>query len=295
MGFGFDGHSTNNQDLGAGSDANASLRDQQRQIEQGNRFTFGGHMGVDANGNPDPNATNSANTEAWRYQNMGGDWARMGAPTINYGQANGYMGMGDAARMQQAQALGLQQSAAMGNAPSAAASMMGMGNAQAMRNQMAMAANARGAGGMGVAGFQAANNMGQLQGQNIAQTGQLRAQEMAQARDAYMQGASGMRGQDYAAAGMTGGWAQNQAALEMQQRQLGLQGQLGFEQLGYNVNDAQLRAQMQLESAQQGHWQAQSNLDAASQRASDANTWKGVSLGAGAVGGGMGGSSYGGM
>lgn len=196
-----------------------------------------------------------------RFQGLGAAWANRQAPQLNLDQANGYMQSGDQARQSQADALGMMQTAAQGNAPSAAAQQMAIGNADAMRAQLSAAAGARGAGAMGAAGYNAAQMGGQMTAQNVAQTGMLRAQEMAQARDAYMQGASGMRGQDYGAAGLAGGWAGQNAGLTMQQRQLGLQGQLGFEGLGNQVQEDQLNANIQKQAQMQGHWQGQSGLD----------------------------------
>jgi hypothetical protein len=225
-----------------------------------------------------------AEQDVARYQGLGAQWANMQAPQTDYGQANRFLGMGGDDWRQQQQALELSRQAALGQAPSVAAQQMAMGNDAAMRSQLAMAGSARGAGAMGAAYYGAGQNMGNLQAQNIAQTGALRAQEMAAARGEYMAGATGMRNQAYSAAGLTGGWAQNQAALEMQQRQLAAGTQLGYEQMGYNVNNAQLQALIAQQAQAEGHWMAQSGLDQASQQAATSNAIDAGSGAAGAVG-----------
>lgn len=81
-------------------------------------------------------------------------------------------------------ALGMLQAAAMGNAPSQAQAVMQAGTDQAIRAQMAMGAS----GGFNPANLRGAQSQGALlQQQSINQAAQLRAQEMAQARQAYGQ------------------------------------------------------------------------------------------------------------
>ncbi len=110
----------------------------------------------------------------------------------NYGQvANEY-----ASRGIQSNALDLAQSAAQGNQPSAAQYMMNSGMNTAMANQQAIAGGARGAGALALAGGNMAANNANLQSQAFNQGGQMRAQEMAQARDAYGNLSTQQRGQD---------------------------------------------------------------------------------------------------
>jgi hypothetical protein len=81
-------------------------------------------------------------------------------------------------------ALGMLQAAAMGNAPSQAQAVMQAGTDQAIRAQMAMGAS----GGFNPANLRGAQSQGALlQQQAINQGAQLRAQEMAQARQTYGQ------------------------------------------------------------------------------------------------------------
>lgn len=164
--------------------------------------------------------------------------------------ASQYMG----AQGAQANSLGLMQSAAEGNAPSAAELTMQKGTEDSIRAQMAMANSTR--GGFGLANAQKnAQQAGMAMEQgNAQQAGVLRAQEMATARDQYAQaalaqGAQGISqegmgqnaelaaaaGQLNATQGMTG--AQLAAAQSGQQgmlsaAQLGQAGQLGAMQGG---------------------------------------------------------------
>jgi hypothetical protein len=300
MGLPIKGHDEANDDLFS-SGANPQMNPDNPQ----NARNFGGY-GMQYNSPGDTTSgiarQSGADDYTQRYQGLAGQWMGMQAPQADYGQANGYlgqaggyMGMSDQARQSQMDALGMERQAAMGQVPSVAQQQMQMGNADAMRGQLAMAASARGAGAMGAAHYNAGQNMGMMQSQNIAQSGMLRAQEMANARNAYMQGASGVRGQDFAGAGMagnfanmTGSWAQNQAALRMQQQQLALQGQLGYERMGYDVQNAQLQANLQSRGMDEGHWQSQSGLDQHSTDRDTQNFWKGLGAVTGGAAGGMG-------
>lgn len=150
-------------------------------------------------------------------------------------------GLGDQSRGSQLDALQMMQGAAMGNAPSQAAIMMRQGNDQAVANQMGMAAGARGPAAMAMAQQQAMGNASNMSTNNMNNMGALRAQEMAQARGAYMGGASGMRGQDDSR-------SQFGSDLELRRRALQQQGSLAYEGMSMGVNQAQLGAR----GAQQG-------------------------------------------
>lgn len=147
------------------------------------------------------------------------------------------------ARAEQMQALGLQRDAALGNAPSVAQLQMRAGLDQAVRSQESMRASARGASGIALADYQAAGNIAAQQQQVTNQMGTLRAQEMAQARDAYMQGAGGIRGQDYSAAGQAAGMAQFQAEQQAAQKRANDAYGLGLFGLAEGVRGQQLGAQ----------------------------------------------------
>lgn len=96
----------------------------------------------------------------------------------------------------QAGALQLSREAAMGMAPSEAAYQMQQGLDRGIATQQAQMGSARGAAGVAMAGANAANNTANLQNQTFMQAGQLRAQEMAQARGAYNDMSNQVRGQD---------------------------------------------------------------------------------------------------
>lgn len=117
-------------------------------------------------------------------------------PTSLAGEDSGQVANEYASRGIQSNALGLAQQAAQGNAPSAAQYMMNSGLNTAMANQQAIAGGARGAAGLALAGGNMAGNNAAMQSQAFNQGGQLRAQEMATARDQYGNLATGQRGQD---------------------------------------------------------------------------------------------------
>lgn len=110
-----------------------------------------------------------------------------------HGQAAGQ------SRESQASALSLQQQAAMGNAPSRAELLSRHQMDQAASGQQSLAAGARGPAALAMAQQQAAGNTARSMSDISANTSAMRADEMARARDAYMAGASGMRGQDMSA------------------------------------------------------------------------------------------------
>lgn len=139
-------------------------------------------------------------------------------------------------------ALQLHREAAMGLAPSQAAYLMQSGLDRSLANQQSMAAGARGASAIAMAQGNAQANNAALQNQAFTNAAAMRAGEMAQARGAYGDLASGIRGQDLNRLGMGNQMSQFNAGLNDQYR-LGM-GQLG---LGYynaaqRPHDAQLSA-----------------------------------------------------
>ncbi len=139
-----------------------------------------------------------SNTRANTFMGQSADAfnTAMGGPGLS--GENPYLTARDASDREgdQTQALGLMRDAAMGNAPSVAQIQMRQGLDQALGNQQAMAGGARGAGGLALAGGNAAANMAMLQNQGSANSGMLRAQEMAQARGAYGDLSGAVRAQD---------------------------------------------------------------------------------------------------
>ncbi len=140
------------------------------------------------------------NDSSWQLGNTAGDAMRNGyAPQVGStyaGEKAGDVANEYASRGIQSNALGLAESAANGNQPSAAQYTMNQGLNTAMANQQAIAGGARGAGGLALAGGNMAGNQAAMQSQAYNQGGQLRAQEMAQARDLYGNLAGQQRGQD---------------------------------------------------------------------------------------------------
>lgn len=162
--------------------------------EMGPRQQIGGELGVDW--------VADQGYAGMKKAGMGGSWAlgqAMGAqdrgPMANeaqwlsdqeYGARNG----------DQAGSLQLSREAAMGMAPSEAAFMMQQGLDKASAQQAAQAGGARGAAALAQAQGNSASNVANMQQQAFSNAGQLRANEMAQARAQYGQQAGQMRAQD---------------------------------------------------------------------------------------------------
>lgn len=219
-----------------------------------------------------------ANDEALRMSQLGASWGGMQAPQIDYSGANRYSGLADQSRAEGLNALGLQREAAMGNAPSQAAILMGQANDQAMANQMSLAAGARGPAAMAMSQQSALGNQANMATQSANNIGALRAQEMAQARGAYSQQTAALRAQDLQAQGMSADQAYRQAGLEMQQRGLGAQTQLAYENLGYGIRNSQLAATQGLAQTNASLYQGQTAANMASRRAQERNALEGAKL-----------------
>lgn len=179
------------------------------------------------------------NNEVNRQQGNANDYRSMAA---------GSYGLSGQARGQQQDALGMMRQAALGNAPSVAAIQQKQGMESALRGQQAMAAGARGSAGLAGAQYNAAMNAGALQQSAVGQASQLRAGEMAQARDAYGNMTNSIRGQDIGQAG--------------QQGQLGL----GYENVLQNTQLGQMHGQQAAASLAEKSWEAQMAADEASAR-----------------------------
>lgn len=187
-------------------------------------------------------------------QGLGGAAAQQGKQYGNalFGQAKGLMGQGQTqydqgqqARGYEQNALGLMQSAAEGGQPSAAEIQMRQGIDASIASQMAMANSAHGGLAAAAAQRQAAQQGVAMQQAGVGQAAALRAQEMAQAREAYMQGAAGIRGQDlgaYQSAYGTGlGYAEGG-----EKGILGSEGlQQGYEGMGVGIENASAQSQTQ--------------------------------------------------
>ncbi len=163
-------------------------------------------------------------------------------------------------------ALMLQREAAMGNAPSAAAYQMQRGLDQSLGAQQAQMGAARGNAGIALASSGAAANSANLMNQTYNQAGQLRAQEMSNARGQYGELASQQRGQDLNRLGMGNDMANRNADRNDAYRlgAGGLANQFGNQGLGWyngstSANDADGR--LALGYAQLNSGIAQGNAD----------------------------------
>lgn len=140
-------------------------------------------MPVQRQGWTDPTA---AQSDLDRYRRKSDNALGTQAPTTAYDPRDSD---------EQRNATGLARDAALGNAPSAAQIQMKQGTEQAIAGQMAAAASATGgARAQAAAQHQAAAQGAALSQQNVANTAALRANEMAQARQAYI-GAAGQQRQ----------------------------------------------------------------------------------------------------
>lgn len=129
-------------------------------------------------------ANGAGNSAQWAAEAMRGGYGPQ--QQAFQAQSNpGQVAQEYASRGIQSNALGMAQDAAQGNAPSVAQGMMNQGLNTAMANQQAIAGGARGAGALALAGTNMAANNANLQANAFSQGGQLRAQEMATARDQF--------------------------------------------------------------------------------------------------------------
>lgn len=250
-----------------------------------------------------------------RYRGLGEAAAGRGAPSLDYGDANRHLNGGVTAlnqaygdrnlayeaRGEQLGALALQRSAAMGEQPSQAQLLGRSMIDQSLNAQLAGAASARGGTlAQAAAQRQAMQGAAQFRAQGAQQLSAMRADEMDRARGAYMQGASGIRGMDYAGAdqatriagartdmGRTAAqMAQAQGQLVMSQRALNDQTRQGYETMGFNTNQAALNAGLARAGAAQQADQFGQQMQLGQQEAT--NNLIGAGIGGGAtLGAGM--------
>lgn len=177
----------------------------------------------------DKDAYKYSGTDQTTYQNMRNDALNRQGPDI-------------ASRADQADAMSLYRSAAMGNGPSAAQATFNAANNAAMRQQLGMAAGARGGGLAQMAAQRSAMmNQGQMAGQAAQQAAILRAQEMQAAMAGYSGAATNMRGMDQ--------------QLAMDQRRLNDALAMGYEGFGSQAAGRTFEGQMSAESARQRAYQ----------------------------------------
>lgn len=154
------------------------------------------------------------------------------------------------ASQQQSAGLGMLYRTATGKGgPSIAQMQAGNQMAQAAANMRAQAASARGGGGNAAAAMRTAIRQGGAAGVAAAnQGGILRAQEQLAAQNAYMQGASQMRGQEQNRMGQSANWAFGNTAAQQANR---------------NANDA---ARQFFEAQRQGMFQGNQQAQQAGQQ-----------------------------
>lgn len=240
--------------------------------------------------------TSGADQDVQRYRSLGEAANNRAAYQLNYGNADsslnlatGEIGNADNARGAQTDSLGLARSAAMGQAPSQA-ELLGRNTLdQGFQQQLAAASSARGGSIGQAAAMRAAQQGGAAyyqQGTNALAA--MRANEMATARQDYANQAAGVRAGDLSSAGQYAGIgalqaqeANAQGQLEMQQRQLNQQGQQFGEQKAFDVNTAQLNADLQNQALAQGDRQFQVGVGLQQQQ--NAYNLMGAGIGAGAT------------
>ena len=208
-------------------------------------------LGLQSNINTDPYAVQRNNFAYGGYENGANDaTARlqgMGAQAQQRGLDPAMQAQQEQARQYQNLAAGSYIDTLRGRTPSVAQLQMQQGLQQAQQNAQSMAAGARGGGANQAAAMRSAlqANAG-LAGQTNAQSGQLRAQEMADARAGLLGAGNAMRGGDFQNQGQ---YLQNRGANDQYQtnmEQLGMQTQLG------NMQSMGRSEELQAQQAQHG-------------------------------------------
>ncbi len=213
-----------------------------------------------------------------RYRGLGEAAANRQAYNVDFDAAQGDRNNGNAARQGQILALNMQRQAALGNAPSRAEILGGQVGGQSLEGALSASAGAR-PGGMAAAQMAARGGMGAVQNGASQQLTGLRSQELGHALGAYGHGANVIRGGDYQAQAMAQQQAEAQAQAEIAQRHLNQQGQMGYEQMGVNTEQAQLDSKMRMAGVAN---QQQQTADAAND-ANDERWWKLEKAAAGSV------------
>lgn len=192
-----------------------------------------------------------------RYRDLG---ARTRAPVaLDQRQA-------DQARGLQMGALGLMDRAARGEAPSVAEAQGRLAGANIQRGAIAQTGGARGVGGAIAATNAAGRTMGDNLVGSLAGTTMARANEATQDRNAFAQGATGVRGQDIGAATTNAEMlAKSRAQDEARQQQ--------FEKMGWNTRNAELQSNVELQRQEDAKKEELAKMRAA-QANSEAGTAK---------------------
>lgn len=191
---------------------------------------------------------------------------------IDKGQSNYAAQQADYARQEQGAAMGLMRDRATGAAPSIAQMQADRQMDQARSAQASAAASARGPAGLAMAQQGAAANMAAQQQGISAQAQIAAAQERQAAEQAYFGAASGIRGGDVSQQQLYAQQAQQQAAVDMQQRQLNDQRSSTYDQGAWRVGEGNQAAAMQ----EQGYVAAGHNNAQGLNQATQQSNSKGV-------------------
>lgn len=169
--------------------------------------------------------------------------AKRQAYQMDYGQGNIDRATAGATRDRQVAATDLLSGAARGNAPSGAVIRGQNASDDSFASQLATQSGGRGGavaqGAAGAVGLQT-GQQGQL---GVAShLGGARSNELTQARTAYSQGTAAQRKGDYQQQALDQARAKAKYENDLSQRELNDKRQLGYEQLGFGVNDASMNA-----------------------------------------------------
>lgn len=168
-----------------------------------------------------------------------------GAPTANYEMANWDRMQSGQARDGQNQAAALMLNRAKGVTPSIASQQAAMDSQRAVAAQQSAAASARGPAGIALAQQQAANNTANAQSQISGQAQINAANERLAAEQAASGAYTGMRAGDLQSQSQVAQQEQFQAQQQLASRNANDQRAMGYEQLKYGSNVAQLNSKMQ--------------------------------------------------
>lgn len=246
--------------------------------------------------------TGYATEQAGKYETTG---AQMGGRQFVQGKTEDIAAaraQQQASRNDQMGALNLSKQAAQGLAPSVAAEQLKMGTERSIEAQMAAAASTRGGmTNLALANREAANQAMMQRQAIVGQAAALRAQEIAQARAEYLQGTTGMRGQDIGFMGTESQFALGQGQLALGSQAQNQAAQLAYAQMAMQTQEEERRAQIAMEQLKAGQYSsAQAQNMAAAQYNAQLEQQKmmgvtgalmgGATAGLGMMGGGGGGS-----
>ncbi len=162
------------------------------------------------------------------------------------------------------------------------------GNQIATGSQGAMLRAGRGAGALAGAGAQSAGIASRMATDNHNNMQITNARDTAIAQQQLAQGYGQQRQQDASQQHILDARSQYLADLEMKQRGMNDQGQMGYEKMGFDVNQARLRGEQNREDANYGDWAQQSNMHEALATRDQAGAMKYGSAAANAAGAGLG-------